>query len=165
MMDREKFEKAWNEYLKDLFHGLFASIGFDDETELPFLFAYPHCATCTFWYPIHRDGIDQLLAPHEIERVEAGLQGKLYKDVSLGDDEYDHYTYYEFYGWCKRYPPPHRDCYSIISFRSLFSLISRKIPQKLADYQFPILIHTNTCGEWKQGNWVKEFIKENKIEK
>lgn len=163
-MDREKAENEWREYLKGLLQGFTAAISFDDETGLPFLFAYPHCATCYFWYPIHRGGLNHLSNPDEIEYVEAGLQGKLLNSISLGNDHSDTYWNHAFFGWCKRYPPRHRDYYSIVGFRTLFTLVSRIIPSKIADYQFPVLSHINTCGEWKQGDWVEKFIKENKIE-
>jgi hypothetical protein len=104
-----------------------------------------------------------LIATDEIDHVNAGLQGNLLKIVSLDDGTHDSYRDHEFYGWCKRYPPRHQDSYAIISFRSLFSILSRKIPKKIADYQFPILSHENTCGEWKQGDWVQKFIIDNKV--
>lgn len=161
-MDREKAEDAWQKYLRNFFQGIAAPLMVDEESDLPYLFANPHCATCAHWHPIHLDGLNQLSAPHELNHIEAGLQGKILKTVSLGNGEHDVYKDHEFYGWCKRYPPTYRDSYSIIGFRTVFSLVSRKIVQKISDYQFPLMSHMNYCGEWKQGDWVEDFINANK---
>jgi len=161
-MGTTEYEEEWQNYLKNFFQGIAAPLLVDEDSGLPYLFASPICATCQYWYPIHRDGLNQLPAPHEYDLVEKGLNGKIIKTVSLGEGEHDAYSDHVFYGWCKRYPPTNRDTYSIIGFRSLFSLVSRKIPQKVADYQFPLLSHTNTCGEWKQGEWVESFVNEYK---
>ena len=161
-MEAEEYEENWQNYLKNFFQGIAAPLLVDEESGLPYLFANPVCATCQFWHPIHRDGLNQLPAPHEYDLVEKGLNGKILKTVSLGEGEHDAYNDHVFYGWCKRFPPTNRDTYSIIGFRSLFSLVSRRIPLKVADYQFPLLSHLNTCGEWKKGQWVEGFISENK---
>jgi len=163
-MTIENAEMGWWEFLRDKFQGPGAFILFDNESGLPELFANPHCATCVYWFPVHRYGLDKITDPHEIQYMAQGLQGKIHMTVSSGGD-HEGYNDYDFFGRCKRYPPPHRDTYSIISFRSLISLVSRKIPLKVADYSFPVTNYENMCGEWKKGDWVEEFIDKNKRSK
>jgi putative acetyltransferase len=67
------------------------------------------------------------------------------------------YRDHRFYGWCKRFPPFQRSGYSIIGFRSLFSFLSRNIPQKVSEYDFPLMPHNSSCGEWKENRWVAEI--------
>ena len=161
-MEDDHNEEAWQEYLVNFFQGIAAPLLTDDESGLPYIFSNPLCATCQYWYPVHRDGLNQIHAPQENDIIEKGMQGKILNTVSLGGGVNDAYESHIFYGWCKRYPPQQQDTYTIISFRSLFSLIARKIPLKISDYQFPLISHENTCGEWKQGNWVVDFINANK---
>ena len=78
-MDREKDEETWQNYLRNFFKGIAAPLLLDDESDLPYLFADPLCATCQHWHPVHRDGLNQLPAPDEYDLVEKGLSGKIIK--------------------------------------------------------------------------------------
>ena len=148
----EKNETLWWEYLSRFFTGFSLDAAlFHQRGELHPIFATPRCATCKYWRLLHRDGMDQIPNPDEIELIEKGLTGK--------------YEGHEFFGWCKRYPPQHRESYSIISYRSIFSLLTRNIPKKISDYQFPLMSHTNFCGEWSKDEWVEGFIEKQRAKK
>ena len=166
----EKNETLWWEYLSRFFTGfsLTAASFHGRDSELPPIFATPRCATCKYWRLLHRGGMDQIPNPDEIELIEKGLTGKIMKSISFRvgtRDVDDVYADHEFFGWCKRYPPQHRESYSIIGFRSIFSLLTRNIPKKISDYQFPLMSHTNFCGEWSKAEWVEGFIEKQRAKK
>jgi hypothetical protein len=38
------------------------------------------------------------------------------------------------------------------------SFLSRNIPQKVSEYDFPLMPHNCSCGEWKEGQWLADFV-------
>ena len=119
-MHNEQIHEAWWSYLKEMFEFSFGE-------EVPILFESPHCGTCAHWFLINEDGLNHLAItsyPKEYDEIIKELSGnRVYAHREKGIVE-DTYRDYRFYGWCKRYPPFQRSGYSIISFRSLFTLLS-----------------------------------------
>ena len=81
-MDEIEYEEKWQSYLSNLFTRLGAPIFFVDDIGLPQLFAYPYCATCKHWFPIHRDGLDKI-AISEREYIELAMNGGITKSVKI----------------------------------------------------------------------------------
>jgi hypothetical protein len=153
VMYNEQVREAWWAYLSDMFP--------DPLGELPYFFRDPYCGTCTHWFLINEDGLRHLAltsSPKEYDEIVNDMSGNrtgVYREKGVIKDTYrDH----RFYGWCKRFPPVQRSGYSIIGFRTLFTFLSRNIPQKNAEYDFPLMPHSSSCGEWKQGSWVSDFV-------
>jgi hypothetical protein len=157
-MHDEQINEAWWTYLKDTFDSPIRG------DELPIIFREPHCGTCSYWFLINNDGLDHVSktsSPAEYDEIIKGLSGKrlfTYQDSKITDGWFD----YRFYGWCKRFPPVQRSEYSILRFRSLFSFLIRRIHYKVAEYDFPLMPHDCSCGEWKRNKWVLDFINRNK---
>jgi len=120
-MDQEHITKSWNEYLKR-------------ESESPLveshLFKYPYCGTCKFWTLIDEDGLAAIQDQQEYDKVIQGIEGNILRAVRDNGSVIDTYTTWLFFGFCKRYPP------------------QSPRPIHIADYDFPLLSHWNTCGEW-----------------
>lgn len=157
MIYNEQIRESWWKYLKDEFE-------FSTESP-PYLFRDPHCATCCHWFLINEEGLHHLSitsSPTEYDEIINDLKGKRHYTVREEGEIIDSYMDYRFYGWCRRFPPAQRNNYSIFSFRTLFTFLKRNIPQKVAEYDFPLMPHISSCGEWKESNWVPEFIKEQK---
>jgi hypothetical protein len=155
-MHNEKIHEAWWDYLKGIFE-----FSFDD---VPYLFRDPHCGTCSHWFLINEDGLHNLAvtsSPNEYDEIIKDLSGKRIYTYREKSEIKDTYRDYRFYGWCKRFPPVQRSGYSILGFRSLFTFMSRNIPKKVAEYDFPLMPHDSSCGEWKENSWVAIFINEN----
>jgi len=156
-MHNEQISNAWWVYLKNMFkHGI---------GDMPFLFETPHCGTCSNWFLIDEDGLDHIAltsAPGEYDEIIRDLKGERICDYREEGKIIDTYSDHRFYGWCKRFPPVPQSGHSIIGFRSFFSLLSRHIPKKVSEYDFPLMQHDNICGEWKKAKWVDKFIDQNR---
>ena len=154
MLSNEQIQKSWWNYLKKMFPPL-------PGERLPYLFSDPHCGTCAHWFLIDYDGLHHLAitsSPSEYDNIVDDLKGNHIFDYRVNGEVEDVYTDYCFYGWCKRSPPVQRSGYSVVGFRSVFSFLSRNIPQKIAKYGFPLMPHDCSCGEWKENHWVADFV-------
>lgn len=156
-MHNEQIIKAWRGYLKNMLEPNYTG-------EKPWLFSNPFCGICAHWFIVRDRDLHHLAtkaSPREYDEIINDLSGNRLYDVREEGDIIDHYRAHRFYGWCKRYPPTQQGGYSIIGFRSIFTFLNRNIPQKVAEYDFPLMPHDSQCGEWKKGNWVDSFVKEN----
>jgi len=156
-MDTEQIHEAWWNYLKEELDPRTTAF----PSELPYLFREPHCATCSYWFLINGEGLHHLAitsSPKEYDEIINDLSGKRIHAYREKGRVIDTYQDHRFYGWCKRFPPFQRSGYSIIGFRSLFSFLNRNIPQKVSEYDFPLMPHNSSCGEWKENSWVADFI-------
>lgn len=181
-MDTEQIHEAWWSYIEDMLNPRTTAF----PLELPYLISEPHCATCLHWFLIDEQGLNHLAvtsSPNEYDKIINDLSGKRFgvnKEYDKICKEYDKiinnlsgkrfeaykekgevidaYQDYRFYGWCKPFPPIQRSGYSVISLRSLFSFLSRNIPEKVSEYDFPLMPHDCSCGEWNEDHWVAEFI-------
>ena len=160
-MRSEQIHEAWWNYLKDELDPRTTAF----PSELPYLFREPHCGTCFHWFLINEDGLHHLAvksSPDEYDERITDISGNrigIYREKGKIKDTYRDYR---FYGWCRRFPPVQRSGYSVLRFRSLFAFLSRKIPQKIAEYDFPLMPHNCSCGEWKEDDWVADFVNKNK---
>ena len=151
-------EESWLNFLKHSFQ-------LDLLGEIPQLFRKPYCGTCSHWFLINKEGLHHLAvtsSPKEYEEILNDIDGKRH-GIIRERDEVDVYTFFRFYGWCKRFPPMHRQSYSIIKFRTIFSLLNNSIPKKVSEYDFPLMPHESVCGEWREAKWVDDFVTENKL--
>ena len=130
-MNREEIYETWWSYLKDELDPRTTAF----PSELPYLFREPHCGTCSHWYV-----------------KEFG--GKQIKGYWEKGEVVDTYSESLFYGWCKRFPPVQR------SPNSSFNLFKKDASQINSTYDFPVVPHEQSCGEWNEGDWVKELINE-----
>ena len=153
-MNREQIKDSWRKYIDDLFK--------NSISKLPVIFSSPRCATCAYWLLLGGDELRELsiYTPEEYETIRQGIEGKTVRVYKEKGQFVDSYTTYEFYGFCKRYPPSLVDQDSIIRFRSIFSLENVKLPNILLRNAFPVMPHEQWCGEWKQDEWAKGILKE-----
>lgn len=154
-MNNEMIHESWWNYLKSMSE---SRIG-----DMPYLFRDPHCGTCSHWHLIDEDALHNIAvtsSPKEYDEIFEGMSGKRLCVHREKGNVQDTYRDYRFYGWCKRFPPMHRGGYSVIGFRSFFTLLSRRVPNKISEYDFPLMPHDNTCGEWQEDKWVKNFLDE-----
>ena len=152
-MKTREIQEAWRNYLKGLFEHSICQ-------ERPYLFRSNYCATCSHWSLLNEDGLRSIDDPREYDEVVAGMSGRKIQFYDDGAGNRDVYSSHEFYGWCKRYPPQPKRKYSIIGFRSLFTLVNRTISQKVSSYDFPLISQDDSCGEWRKDDWVDPFLKE-----
>lgn len=152
-MNKEKIKELWTQYINETFQNA--------STQPPYLFRGPNCATCLYWHLIDEDSLKMvsIYSPKEYEHICHGMEGKiirLHKEYGQIKDTYNDHM---FYGFCKRFPPtwPESDSKTRIG---LFSITNVKMPKVLSGYRFPFLPHEEQCGEWKQGEWVKEVLSE-----
>jgi hypothetical protein len=160
-MHSQQIHEAWWNYLKDKLDPRNRAL----PSELPYLFSEPYCATCSHWFLINEDGLYHLAvtsSPDEYDEILNDLSGKRICTYREKGEIKDTWLDHRFYGWCKRFPPVQRNGYSILRFRSLFSFLSRNIPQKISEYDFPLMPHDCSCGEWKEDNWVSDFVNKNR---
>ena len=156
-MDSEQIHETWWNYLKYMLDPMTTAF----PLELPYLFSEPHCGTCSHWFLINGEGLNYLAttsSPREYDKIINDLNGKRMRTYRERGKVIDSYRDHRFYGWCKRFPPLQRGGYSVIGFRSFYSFLSRNIPQKLSEYDFPLVPHDCSCGEWKENAWVPNFI-------
>jgi hypothetical protein len=159
-MLNEQIRETWWKHLNDMFDPLLLVI-----EDLPYLFRDPNCATCFHWFLMNEDGLDHLAntSPKEYQEVLTDLRGERIYHIREKDQMDDVYRSHRFYGWCKRFPPlfQHRG-YSVIGFRSLFTFLSRHVPKKISEYDFPLMPFDSSCGEWKESPWVEDFVTKHK---
>jgi hypothetical protein len=158
MMKTHEIHKAFFSYLEGLFP---ASARIGDEK--PRLFQDGYCGTCQHWSLLNSAGLHHIAItgpPSEYDEILEHMNGKK-RYVYEGEEYTDTYSDYLFYGWCRRYPPTPRSGYYIGSIRSLFSRLIRYIPMRVSEYEFPLVTHECSCGEWKEAEWVADFIKRN----
>ncbi len=159
-MHNEQIHESWRKYLEDMFAN--SLVPSDD---MPYLFSDPHCGTCAHWFLINEDGLHHLAvtsSPSEYDEIIRDLSGERICVYREKGEYVDSYRDHRFYGWCKRFPPVQRGGYSILRFRSLFTFLNRNIPQKIAEYDFPLMPHNSSCGEWKEDNWLSDFVQKHK---
>ena len=156
-MHNEQIHEAFWKYLKNAFQ-------YPTGEELPLEFRDSYCITCTYWFLINEAGLYHLAvtSPNEHDEILRDLSGKRIETYREKGDIKDVYSTHRFYGWCKRFPPSQRNSYSVIRFRTIFSLINSNVPRNIAEYDFPLMPHDSSCGEWKEGPWVAEFISKHK---
>jgi hypothetical protein len=152
----EKIEENWKKYNEDMF-----KYSID---EVPYLFQTPRCNTCTHWKLITSEALHHIAisSPNEYDEIMECLEGKQVRTFRVEGKIEDVYSDVRFFGWCKRFPPVHKQDYSIIRFRTLFSLLNRFIYKRVGEYGFPLMPHDEFCGEWKKDDWVDDWIKEHK---
>ena len=155
-MHNDQIHEAWRNYLKGMFE-----FSIDD---IPYLFRDAHCVTRFHWFLIDEEGFYNLAvtsSPKEYDEIINDLSGNRVCTYKEKGEIKDTHRDQRFYGWCKRFPPVQRGKYSILGFLSLFTFLSRSIPQKVADNDFPLMPHDCSCGEWKENKRVADFVKEN----
>ena len=158
-MNSEEIYNKWQDFLRNELD----PSGMLSPLDLPFLFSNPCCATCSYWFLLNGEELHLLgmtSIPRIYENIINGFNGKqtmYYKDK----EDLDVFNIYRFYGKCKRFPPSHRNEYYCPRAWSFFSFFKKNILQKYYAYDFPLLPHDCSCGEWKQDGWVKDFIMEN----
>jgi hypothetical protein len=160
-MHSEQIHKAWWNYLKDMLDPRTT----DQPSELPYLFSEPHCATCFHWFLVNEHGLHHLAdtsSTREYDGIIEDLSGKRICAYREEGEIKDTYRDYRFYGWCRRFPPSQRSGYPVIGFRSLFTFLSRHIPRRISEYDFPLMPHNCSCGEWKEDRWVADFVGEHR---
>lgn len=121
-MDQEQIANSWNEFLEEERSSLLGESHF---------FKYPVCGTCKYWRLVDEDALSAIHDQSLYEHIAQGIDGKIIKAFKDDGSVVDTYSIKLFYGFCKRYPPQSRDTLQI------------------ADYAFPLLSHSNTCGEWE----------------
>ena len=158
-MHAERIRGLWKDYLEDLFKYSLS--------KPPFLFETPYCGTCFYWNLLNADAMEiiEVIAPNEYEAICRGMEGKIIKAYREDGEIKDTYNEHRFFGFCKRYPPSLMQGNSIIKFNSLLSLKNIKVPMILSGYKFPVMPHDEWCGEWKQGEWVADFMADKAKEK
>ena len=119
------------------------------------IYKLPMCGNCKHWKLIDDEGMTNIQSPDDFNRIDSGLEERVYRSIRLSDGTVEVYSVQLFYGWCKRYPPKPRYNYSIKKSLSLFARLYLKVPQKISDYNFPLLSHENECGEWQASEDIK----------
>lgn len=121
-MDQEQIANSWDEFLEGERESLLGE---------SYFFKYPVCGTCRFWHLIDEEELSAIQDQRICEHIVQGIEGNILKAHKEGGSVVDTYSIKLFFGFCKRYPP-----------HSSGSL-------QMANYGFPLLSHSNTCGEWE----------------
>lgn len=152
-MDKEKIRELWAKYINESFE---YSI-----EQPPHLFVKPNCATCVHWHLVDEDTLEMISirSPKEYEAICRGMEGKIIRTYEEDGQTQGMYNVHMFYGFCKRFPPTWPESDSITRI-GLFITTNVKTPRVLSAYRFPFLPHEEECGEWKQGEWVREVLSE-----
>lgn len=158
-MHGEKIKETWTKYNQDMFKYSF--------NEVPNLFQTPRCNTCSHWNLLGEEALHHISisSPKEYDEIIRGLEGKRIRTFKSEGKIEDVYSDFRFFGYCKRYPPASKGGYSIVGFRTLFTLLNRYIPKRIGEYGFPLMPHDEFCGEWNKGKWVDDWIKDNYFKK
>ncbi len=128
-------------------------------TQPPYTLTASNCGTCKYWHLVDEDTLEVVAAysPKEYEFMRRGMKEGHIKGYEENGQVVDTYPDHIFYGFCKRFPPTIAESHSKLSFPSL-SLADIKRPDILSGYRFPFLPHKESCGEWKQGEWVARAL-------